>query len=126
MSNEEASFSLKDWEQSTPQVFDREAAYREHVAPLIEQLHQACKAHGIPMFVTACFGQDANGDNRGQSAQFVTDVSELPAELLVRMGEDSLTPNFIMRTMATYEADQRRVKRTNEQLAGVPDGETTH
>lgn len=41
--------------------FDKSAAYKSHIEPLVSELMKQCTVYNIPMFVTCCVKNDVNG-----------------------------------------------------------------
>lgn len=41
--------------------FDKESAYDQEIAPLMEQIIEACKRNDIPMVASFCYGQADDG-----------------------------------------------------------------
>lgn len=112
---QETGFSLSQWAQSDAAVYDRSEVYQAEIRGLVEQLHELCKQHKIPMHFIACYVQQADGSNRCHEVSSFISVEELPGEVLVRaLPSGPIGPDTIKRVIRVIHADQMRIERFYE------------
>lgn len=75
--------NIKDLINTPRELFDLEAEYDQHLAPLVDQLMAKAKELGIPAFFAAAWKQDAEGVGIVSAAQF---IGPGKAPLLLRAG----------------------------------------
>lgn len=55
------SFSGAEWAASAPEQFDASEAFATHIEPLMDEICERAKAHGIPVVMFAVASTDAEG-----------------------------------------------------------------
>ncbi len=83
MSNNDSGFTLKQWIDAPVANFDKSAEYAQHIQPIVDQLVAACKQHGVPMTLKACYQQDQNGTMINSVATLPNDPSMVAPQMLV-------------------------------------------
>ena len=123
MSNEkDDAYSLEEWMQANVTIFDRSAAFKEHVMPLIDQLREACEKHCIGMSLITQFGQSETGAQHSKTTRLLS-VEEASPGLLMHALQKSPDRDGLDTVLALNYAARERVQRMMDNLK-TPAGTT--
>lgn len=92
-------------------VFDKAAAYKANIEPLVAELVKMCTVHNIPMYVTCCIANDAQGSEYKSQAVSadahglnLTD-DNIQKHLCIRLGFDT-----VYRSEAEFDFEEEGTK----------------
>lgn len=104
------SFSGAEWAASAPEQFDASEAFATHIEPLMDEICERAKAHGIPVAMFAVTSTDAEGLSTFHSQGHRHSAARTHGRLLAA---EELMDGNVMGAIAYMGAQANRPKPSN-------------
>ena len=102
-----APFTLEDWINTRPAIYDREAEFEEHIAPLMEQVAKELQARGFAFHMVAAYKSEENGTTC-RSLMNLVSVEAAPLEVLMSFEAGQLSIPNVFELLSAHQARREK------------------
>ncbi len=100
-------FSLKDWVEAVPELFNMDEQYSEFVLPLVQAVEAKCRELGIPHHLRFITSQEENGSTC-RSTCYTSGVNRVTPELLASLKMEQFNKEYILDMLMFHDACSRK------------------